>query len=277
MGVLLRVSDAPTSPRKAARHVLANGVVRLVLPPLKRQVSGVGRPGDVTSVYGLDTPVATRAASHAVDTIGRTGPARVARPFVLVATLGLQTPLAREVRARGTAPSTGPPHRVSRTPDRGLTRVQEGVGRAPIGGRALKGAITDPARLGPAPHRPTGALLRNAHQATAAADGQAEVAHPRGKAIGTPDRAEDLAGPLGQDDEVPIPVVVEGERLNRQLRGADTPLPPSATAPDTRATQLGRVAPAEVAHGLLLTKVQEEQVPVAVDALPEKPSQAWPR
>lgn len=276
VGVLVCVGDAPTSPRKAAGHVLANGVVRLLVPPVERQLPGVRRASNVAPVHRLDTAAATRAAGHAIDAVGRTRAPGVTRAQVLVATLGLQITLACEVRAGRPPPAARPGHRRVGTPDRGVARVQEGVGRPPIGGRTVKGAVTDPTWLGPPPDRPASALLRHAHQATAPTNGQTEVTHPGGEPIGPPDRPKDLTGRLREHDEVPVPVIVEGERLNRQVRRADAPVPTGAATRGARPARVGRVSPSEVAHGVVLTQIQEEKVPLAVDAVPEGAPQARP-
>lgn len=111
------------------------------------------------------------------------------------------------------------------TPDRGLAELQEGLERPPIRGRVVLRAITDPVRLGPTPDRPVIAVLRDAHQATPVANGQKEVAHPYGVTSRTPHLPEDRLGPPCGDNEGPVPVVVEGEGLDRPARRPDTAVP----------------------------------------------------
>lgn len=181
--------------------------------------------------------------------------------------------MAREGRPRREVVPARRFYRQVGTPDRGLAELQEGLERPPIRGRVVLRAITDPVRLGSTPDRPVIAVLRDAHQATPVANGQKEVAHPYGVAGRPPHLPEDRLGPPGGDNEGPVPVIVEGEGLDRPAREPDTAVPVVPATRSGHAARLKRLPLAEETHELVQTEVQEEEVPATVDTVPKEPPQ----
>lgn len=79
------------------------------------------------------------------------------------------------------------------------------------------GARADPVSARPSSDRPVGLLQLDAHQAATIAYGQTELTHPRGITIRTTHRTQDLTAPASKHDEVPVPVVAQGEPVNRAV------------------------------------------------------------